>query len=98
MNLEYLDSETRLILTDYDNRRCIDIHFNDQSHPTMNNGTYENKDDNISVLTNAIQSKDQVLQRSKQKNSSTFISDIITDNFNSETNSDQTLFKIRTKG
>jgi len=81
MYLEYLDGDTKLILTDYDNRRCIEI------HSKKDQITYENVQDEASI---SVQTKSQLLQKL-----SVPISNSIT---SSNTDINQTLFKVRTKG
>ncbi len=84
MHLEYLDGDTKLILTDYDNRRCIEI------HSKKDQITYENVQDETSISSIPVQTKSQLLQKP-----SVPISNSIT---SSNTDVNQTLFKVRTKG
>jgi len=84
MYLEYLDGDTKLILTDYDNRRCIEIHSKKDSI------TYQNVQDETSISSISVQTKNQLLQTTSIPISNSIIS--------SNTNINQTLFKIRTKG
>ncbi|CAF4483957.1 unnamed protein product [Rotaria socialis] len=75
---EYLENNTKLILTDYDNCRCLDIHLEHQNLSTENTTTYENKEDDASVLSNKAKIGSQSLKATEQKTSSlaVFHSDI----------------------
>jgi hypothetical protein len=95
MYLEHLDSDTKLILTDYDNQRCLDVHLEHQKSPKINNVTYGNKDDEVSVSSNTAQIKNQLLQTKTSKATSSITGTSVTSS-NAERN--QTLFKIRTRG
>ncbi|CAF4049780.1 unnamed protein product [Rotaria sp. Silwood2] len=95
--LEYLDSDTKLTLTDYDNRRCLDIHSEHQKSPTKDVITYQNKEDDVSILSNTAQIKKQLLPVTQQKTSLTNLSSAITSIVSSNVNMNQTLFKVRTR-
>ncbi|CAF3808973.1 unnamed protein product [Rotaria sordida] len=94
---EYLDNDTKLILTDYDNRRCLDIHSEYQKLSTKDAITYQNKDDDLSILSNTVQIKSQLLPATQQKTSLTNLSSAITSVVSSNTHMIQTLFKVRTR-
>lgn len=79
----YLDGDQKLILTDYDNRRCLKIH-SDYEKTTYQ--TSEN--DEPSITSTDIQKTDNKTSKAIENS----ISNI------SNTNINQNLFKIRTKG
>ncbi|CAF3508369.1 unnamed protein product [Rotaria sp. Silwood1] len=94
---EYIDSDTKLILTDYDNRRCLDIHSEYQKLSTKEAITYQNKDDDISILSKTAHIKSQLLPITQQKTSLTNFSSTITNVVSSNVNMNQTIFKVRTR-
>ena len=86
-------------MTDYDNCRCLDIHLEHQKLSTEHLTTYENKEDDASVLSNTLKIKCQPLQATQQKTASLIVSHSAINSFtSSRDNLNQTLFKVRTKG
>jgi hypothetical protein len=93
--LDYLDGDTKLMLTDYDDRRCIDIKSDHQQSSKKDTFTYQNREDEVSIPSSIAATKNQ-LSPIKQKKTSSTISSSATSITSS--NADQTLYKIRTRG
>jgi hypothetical protein len=70
-------------LTDYDNRRCLDIHSKHQKSSKQDAITYENKEDETSTSSSI-----SAIQKMTPSNSVT----------SSNADVNQTLFKVRTRG
>jgi hypothetical protein len=82
MSLEHLESDVKLILTDYINRRCIKMHNDPQQ--------FTNEDETLV----SVPVKNQLEQSKQNKSSPTTVND---DN-ESNTDLNESLFKVRTRG
>ena len=88
ISIEYLDGDTKLILTDYDNRRCI------KSHSQPEQFSIKQIEDDQLNSTDIKQANTQLLQ-TPQKDRLLPTTDSTT---SSISNLNKTLFKVRTRG